>query len=121
MQYLNDLVHSVCALVIYLFWWTKPLDVEQPVLIEGEQAEQMLAFFWMTTNGFPVAYRGGNNRRAEVCYLSVDSDRQLPTEQAHEGPGDKVAKSGSYFYRPSMRDELSKMLPKFVPAEITPG
>ena len=55
MLQLNTLGHSVCALIIYLFWWKKPLDVEQPVFIRGNQAEQLLAFFWMTTDGLPVA------------------------------------------------------------------
>ena len=43
---LNTLGNSVCALAIYLFWWKKPLDVEQPISIKGKQAEHLLAFFF---------------------------------------------------------------------------
>ena len=46
---LNTLSHSVCALLIYAFWWNKPLDVEQPTVISGDKAEHLLAFFYMTS------------------------------------------------------------------------
>ena len=31
---LNTFVHAVCALLIYLLWWNKPLDVDQPTILE---------------------------------------------------------------------------------------
>lgn len=51
--------------------------------IRGEQAEHLLAFFWMTTDGLPVAYRGENKRQAEVRYLNISSheDKPLPTKK----------------------------------------
>ncbi|KAF2797184.1 hypothetical protein K505DRAFT_236065, partial [Melanomma pulvis-pyrius CBS 109.77] len=30
---LNTLAHSLCALIIYLLWWDKPLDIEEPTVI----------------------------------------------------------------------------------------
>ncbi|KAG7006666.1 hypothetical protein G7Y79_00013g034380 [Physcia stellaris] len=68
---LNVFGHSVCALVIYLFWWSKPLDVRQPMLIKGPLAESLLAFFWMSTKGLPVPYRGSLMLETEMSYLSL--------------------------------------------------
>jgi hypothetical protein len=36
---LNTLAHAVCALFIYLLWWDKPLDVEEPVLIRVDDQD----------------------------------------------------------------------------------
>ncbi|KAH6721253.1 hypothetical protein BKA61DRAFT_666015 [Leptodontidium sp. MPI-SDFR-AT-0119] len=33
---LNTFGHCLCALLIYCFWWNKPLDVERPVLIRAD-------------------------------------------------------------------------------------
>lgn len=31
---MNTLLHAVCSLVIYLAWWDKPYDIDEPVLID---------------------------------------------------------------------------------------
>ena len=40
---LNTFAHSLCALLIYTFWWDKPLDVDEPILISTTQDEQLCA------------------------------------------------------------------------------
>ena len=35
---LNTFAHALCTLLIYLLWWNKPLDIEQPTIIRGEHA-----------------------------------------------------------------------------------
>jgi hypothetical protein len=32
---LNTFAHALCALLIYVLWWNKPLDVEEPSLLSG--------------------------------------------------------------------------------------
>jgi hypothetical protein len=32
---LNTFAHAICTLLAYFLWWDKPLDVEEPILIEG--------------------------------------------------------------------------------------
>ncbi len=103
----------MCALVIYLFWWNKPLDVEQPVAVRGEQAEHLLAFFWMTTDGLPVAYRGGNKRQAEVRYLNISSheDKPPPTKKPSDKTSSKeIGNERRQLKRSSAWDEFSKIL-----------
>ena len=36
---LNTFAHAICALLVYILWWSKPLDVEVPSIIDvGESA-----------------------------------------------------------------------------------
>ncbi|KAG8424862.1 hypothetical protein J3458_001620 [Metarhizium acridum] len=41
---LNTLTHALFALIIYGLWWRKPLDVEEPTLIDDESAHGICAF-----------------------------------------------------------------------------
>jgi hypothetical protein len=34
---LNTLGHALCALVVYTFWWQKPLDIDEPLLVKGRR------------------------------------------------------------------------------------
>ncbi|KAI4265644.1 MAG: hypothetical protein L6R38_009271, partial [Xanthoria sp. 2 TBL-2021] len=44
---LNTFGHALCTLVIYFFWWDKPLDIDQPILINCGQP--ILAYMWMSS------------------------------------------------------------------------
>lgn len=46
---LNALGHAACALLIYAMWWQKPLDVDEPSLIQGEKMEPLAAYMWMSS------------------------------------------------------------------------
>ena len=46
---LNVFGHCVCALLIYALWWNKPLDVEEPTLLSGEEAWGMCALMCMAS------------------------------------------------------------------------
>lgn len=34
----------MCALIIYVLWWQKPFDVEEPTLIQGNQAVELFSY-----------------------------------------------------------------------------
>jgi hypothetical protein len=38
---LNTFAHCVCALIIFILWWNKPLDVEEPTLINAESIREL--------------------------------------------------------------------------------
>jgi len=40
---LNTFAHALCALIAYLLWWNKPLDVEEPTRIEGPDMDLVCA------------------------------------------------------------------------------
>lgn len=44
---LNTFAHALCALVIFMIWWNKPLDVEEPFLIDvqGDREAELCAYF----------------------------------------------------------------------------
>lgn len=41
---LNTCAHSICALLIYMLWWSKPLDIDEPTLIETQNSEAARGF-----------------------------------------------------------------------------
>ena len=46
---LNTSAHTICALLIYIFWWEKPLDIDEPVLIPttgSEHFRKLCADIW---------------------------------------------------------------------------
>ena len=90
------------------------MDIEQPVSIRGRQAEDLLAFFWMTTDGLPIMYRGEREGEAEMRYLSLgpNGDGQLSAAQVRSQPSlKKIAMSGRLLNRPSAAEQLSSISP----------
>ncbi|KAI4188981.1 MAG: hypothetical protein LQ346_005202 [Caloplaca aetnensis] len=46
---LNTFAHAICALLIYILWWSKPLDVHEPTVIDvgqSETARSICALAW---------------------------------------------------------------------------
>jgi hypothetical protein len=39
---LNTFAHCVCALIIFVLWWNKPMDVEEPTLINAERIRELV-------------------------------------------------------------------------------
>ena len=48
---LNTFGHAICALLIYALWWHKPLDIDVPSLLMGEDAWEVCALMCVTSNG----------------------------------------------------------------------
>lgn len=44
---LNVFGHALCALLIYALWWEKPLDIEEPTLLSGEETWELCALMCM--------------------------------------------------------------------------
>ncbi|KAL8782075.1 MAG: hypothetical protein Q9213_005716 [Squamulea squamosa] len=47
---LNTFGHAFCALLIYLLWWEKPLDVDFPTIVHGETLRKLCALHWIVEN-----------------------------------------------------------------------
>jgi hypothetical protein len=45
---LNTLAHALCTFVIYFFWWNKPLDIDEPIVIYGESMHRVAAFMCLS-------------------------------------------------------------------------
>ncbi|KAL8646763.1 MAG: hypothetical protein Q9226_006725 [Calogaya cf. arnoldii] len=46
---LNTFGHALCTLAIYIFWWDKPLDIEEPTTINNRKLFPLIAYMWMTS------------------------------------------------------------------------
>ncbi|KAF2868675.1 hypothetical protein BDV95DRAFT_630407 [Massariosphaeria phaeospora] len=45
---INTIGHVMCALVLYLLWWSKPLEIKDPVLLPREDwMDPFLSLMWM--------------------------------------------------------------------------
>lgn len=47
---LNTFGHSICALIIYMQWWHKPLDIQQPLTIPLDQYPPLFAAMIMSSD-----------------------------------------------------------------------
>ncbi|KAK5714038.1 hypothetical protein LTR15_010945 [Elasticomyces elasticus] len=71
---LNTFAHALCAFVIYGLWWSKPLDVEEPLLLQGQSLERVVAALVMLdivstrplefSHRFDSEYRLGRSKNA---------------------------------------------------------
>jgi len=41
---LNTFAHALCTLLIYFLWWDKPLDIEEPTLLSGQNVVKLIAY-----------------------------------------------------------------------------
>ena len=55
---LNTFAHALCALLIYILWWSKPLDIQEPSVIDvgrSDAARNVCVMGWSGLQG-PVAH-----------------------------------------------------------------
>lgn len=91
---LNTFGHCICALLVYCFWWSKPLDVEQPVPIPGEKYRETLAWMWIHSYGaggrkYPESYHVRHVKR-DASSSTIYSKQETST---HEVPNNALRES----------------------------
>ncbi|KAL9034921.1 MAG: hypothetical protein Q9180_005139, partial [Flavoplaca navasiana] len=47
---LNTFGHALCTLAIYIFWWHKPLDIEEPTIIDNPKYYPIFSYIWMSSS-----------------------------------------------------------------------
>lgn len=67
---LTTVAHCIYALLVYLFWWSKPLDVSEPTLIPARLCPELAALFSMASEAH-------QNARAELTQLDRDLSAQI--------------------------------------------
>lgn len=67
---LNTFAHALFALCAFVFWWKKPQDVVEPILIQGPAMRKICAAMWMTSHMSSVntveRYDGSRGKSAPV-------------------------------------------------------
>lgn len=54
---LNTFAHALCTLLIYLLWWDKPVEIEQPTTFGSRDAHPLLALMAFTRGGTGKPWR----------------------------------------------------------------
>lgn len=83
---LNVFAHVICALLSYIFWWNKPLDIDEPTAIytDDPKAASIYAAFWARGtlgNDTPLVVRRGGLLTTELM-----SDVRLRVDQVVLSP-----------------------------------
>jgi len=86
---LNTLGHAVCALLIYIFWWHKPLDIKEPQVLSGEWMPSFYAWMWMASDigEREIVFPRDAKTTYEFHYLSwvlEDEQKDIPQDQPVE-------------------------------------
>ena len=52
---LNTFAHALCAFLVYLLWWNKPLDIEEPTIMQGELIDALyVALYYYPTGSIEI-------------------------------------------------------------------
>jgi hypothetical protein len=103
-----------------MFWWNKPLDIEQPTPIPASDTQDTIAFLCMTSKDLRPLYRPNRSNKAEKYYLRIviapeestlDStgEKALQAEKAHE----TGTKNVNRFERTALSHTLEQILELF--------
>ncbi|MCJ1293181.1 hypothetical protein MMC34_004734 [Xylographa carneopallida] len=82
----NTAVHAICTLLIYMLWWSKPLDVEEPTLLEGSKSWTLVAWMWMT--GIETEGEYWTRLKTDVTFEDPALSSQDPLEVGPDVNGD---------------------------------
>ncbi|GJE96386.1 hypothetical protein PsYK624_125820 [Phanerochaete sordida] len=73
------LAHALGAILVYIAWWRKPLDIAEPTLLAGDRARELAAYFQVV--GIPLWPRaaGVDNHYGtpEANYLQITPCRTM--------------------------------------------
>lgn len=47
---INTCGHVACAMAIYLLWWSKPLEIQEPTILDDDQDQDALALMYMCSS-----------------------------------------------------------------------
>ena len=47
---LGTIAHAVCALLTYALWWSKPLDIHDPIVLKGSWVPSVASVLWMCSS-----------------------------------------------------------------------
>jgi len=77
--------HALCTLLTYVFWWYKPLNVPEPIILRGKEAREVYALFMCSRYGGYVE--------------AFETARKMPQEKTPEkapekAPGDSSTPIG---------------------------
>jgi hypothetical protein len=116
---LNTFAHAICALLSYIFWWEKPLDIAEPTLFESKTvaawylADSMRSFPYDTEN-LGVTFKFKSKIR-NAASLGIET---LPFQVPEPLPDEVVILRNQelhgYVLEPIMKDQNASYLTREV-------
>jgi hypothetical protein len=83
---LTTLVHCLCILAAYLLWWDKPLDIQEPMFIHGQDADLICAgMFLKSTLGTKYVAEDFFAGQQVVARLWHEDDGDLDSRHPENG------------------------------------
>jgi hypothetical protein len=68
----NTLAHALCALTIYVLWWSKPLDIKDPTVVSGNWVRPFCQYMCMCSN------ISGHKKDLELGLFTIEGDQVEP-------------------------------------------
>lgn len=103
----NTLGHVFCALVMYVLWWHKPRMVREPIIIEGDWADSLCAYMYMSSRVSGRSSSGLDDSKikpeiSSVAFVSEKSPldvrtsvKQGSTMTSRHLSNDRIAREGA--------------------------
>ncbi len=79
---LNSFAHALCTLGVYILWWSKPLDVSRPVIVDDERLSPLLAYMWMASKTSSLPKPESNSD----CTIKIGRDPEFEAILLGEKP-----------------------------------
>ena len=122
---MNTFLHALCCLIIYLAWWHKPFDIEEPEVIKASTEHTHRIFAWMIMHSIYGASRTRTTRTTERYLVHRwDLYKENTSERAFDRFNlDDIAKSGETSSNDEHQPEVqggNKNL-KVMPGQIVNG
>ncbi|KAF1931065.1 uncharacterized protein M421DRAFT_338869 [Didymella exigua CBS 183.55] len=91
---LNVLLHAVCCFCIYMAWWNKPLDIEEPFTLDvSDRTQQVCA--WLMLEDHPLRSYPCRDYSSGEWELFYVGDSQAP---AYAAPDDREMRQHGYTF-----------------------
>ncbi|KAK1753845.1 hypothetical protein QBC47DRAFT_385061 [Echria macrotheca] len=84
---LNTLAHAICAVAVYLLWWSKPLDIEEPTPIRGPGTELICSGLVMRGIGLDFRMEGLGWRISDEPIKLVYNNTEIGFDQRVDSRG----------------------------------
>ena len=84
---LNTFAHSICALAIYILWWEKPLDIDEPIAISTQSSDSIRDFAAIT---WARGRRSTLNRHWHIIDAQTKTWKAPKTDYAIRDPNNYV-------------------------------
>lgn len=100
-----------------MFWWNKPLDIEQPTPISALSVQDTVAFLYMKSKDLRPLYRPNRSNKAETHYLNIVVASTGPMPDPTDEKGSKnekdpktEPKNANKFERAALSHTLEQVL-----------